>query len=199
MESSKTEQIIYKGIEVPAKTIKIGKNLTKLIPISTNRYILYGIPIPRDLDITEEIQTIAKRIINDSKKTTRNDKSLVIQYIRKPYRYYSRKGEPRGVIVAFLHNKKLKVGWSKRIEGDMISYGKIIQKEPLVFTKKDAVYIAVLRGLEDSILLLKSGTYMNKNKIIPKTIAEALPLFLTRVQNIFGQDPTNVSFKKGEK
>lgn len=193
-----TKQILYKGIEVPAKTIEIGKNLTKLIPVSTNRYILHGIPIPRNLHVAEETHITTKKIISDSKNTTDNNKILVLRYIRKitnnydRHHYYIRKGEPYGVVVAFLHDGKLKVGWSKRIEGNVLSLGKVVQKEPLVFTKKDAIYIAVLRGLKDSIIFRESGTYTNKNKIIPKAIVKALLPFLKRIQHVFGQEPNNV-------
>jgi hypothetical protein len=198
-----TECVLYKGIEVPAKTIEIGKNLTKLIPVSTNRYILHGIPIPRNLHVAEETHIVTRKIISDSKNTVDNNKILVLRYIRKTTRYirkttnnynryYTRKGEPYGAVVAFLHDGKLKVGWSKRIEGDVLSLGKVVQKEPLVFTKKDAIYIAVLRGLKDSIIFSESGTYTNKNKIIPKAIVRTLLPFLKRIQHVFGQEPNNV-------
>lgn len=199
MESSKTEQMIYKGIKTPAKYINIGNNRKKLIPVSTNRYVLHGIPIPKDLKITEEIQTIAKEIINESKNATDINKALLIKYIRKApdsifqNRYFARRGKPYGAVVAFLHNEKLRIGWSKRIEGEMFRYGRVGQKELLPFTKKDAIYIAVLRGIVDSIRMGSGGLYTSENRIIPRSITKALLPFIKSVQFTFNRPASNIS------
>ena len=201
--------VVYKGIKIPAKTIETGKGTIetgkgekKLIPISTHRYVLYGPPFPRNLDLTEELRATAKEIITNSKNTSDRDKSLLIRYIRKTAngyvsqnRYFARKGEPHGGVVAFLYNEKLRIGWSKRIEGiekGTLSHGKIKQKEPLVFTKIDAVYVAVLRGLVDKIVLRQSGTYTNKDKVIPRKIVKTLFPFIKRVQKAFDRAVSNV-------
>ena len=203
-----TEQVMYKGKMIPARAIKIGGNKTKLVPISTDRYILHGIPIPNNTKVTKEIQLVAERIISDSKNTTENNKALLLRYIRKgqdgyilqnreisddEVEYFIGRGEPYGVVVAFLDDEKLKIGWSKRLTGDMLDLGKIRQKEPLVFTKKDAIYIAVLRGLVDSITFRGSGAYTNTDDPIPKTIANILWSFIKRAQRYFKQDVDNVT------
>lgn len=190
--------VLYRGIEIPAKMITIGENKTKLIPVSTDRYVLHGVPIPRNLKITEEIRSIAKEIINNSKNTTNKNKVILVKYIRKAVngylsrnRHFARKGKPRGVVVAFLHNEKLKIGWSKRIEG-VEPDSDTKQKEPLVFAKKDAIYVAVLRGLMDSITLSGSGAYTSNNILIPKSIVKILPPFVERVQYSFNQAVNNI-------
>lgn len=197
METSR--QVLYKGITVPARVIETGKDAAKLVPISTNRYVLYGIPKPKNVELTKEIQAVAKEIINNSKNITRGDKQLLITYVRKVLSgpisknfYLAQKGSPYGAVVAFLYNEKLKIGWSKRIEGDELSSGKVVPKEPLVFTKKDAVSIAVLRGITDSITFHGSGAYTEKNRIIPKIIAKRLPSFIKRVQDAFRCSVDNV-------
>lgn len=203
-----TKQIMYKGKMVPARAIKIDKDRTKLIPISTDRYALYGIPTPNNTRVTKEIQVVAKRIITDSKNTTENGKAILLKYVRKgqdgyilqnreisddEVEYFIGRGEPYGVVVAFLDMEKLKIGWSKRLTGDMLDLGKTRQREPLVFTKKDAIYIAVLRGLVSSIAFRGSGAYTNTNDPIPKAIANILWPFIERAQRYFKQDADNVT------
>lgn len=202
------EQVMYKGQMVPARAIKIDKDRTKLIPISTDRYVLYGIPTPNNAEITKEIQTAAERIITESKNTTENSKALLLRYVRKgqdgyilqnrevsedEVEYFIGRGEPYGVVVAFLNEGKLKIGWSKRLTGDILDLGKIRQKEPLIFTKKDAIHIAVLRGLTDSITFRGSGVYTNIDDPIPKAIANILWSLIERAQNYFKQDADNVT------
>ena len=131
-QQTTARQVLYKGIMVPAKTMDIGKGKTKLVPISTNQHVLYGIPFPNNLKVTDEIITTARKIVDTSKNTSENTAQLLIRYIRKGrdgYRlgsraigkedieYFVTRGEPYGVVVAFLHNGKLKIGWSKRLEG----------------------------------------------------------------------------------
>lgn len=199
MKSSANEQIVYKGIKVPAKSIDVGNNKTKLIPISTNRYALHGTPMPKGIKVSEKTQAVAKTIIDESKNTTDCDKRLLITYIRRTlndaprHYYFGKRGDPYGVMVAFLYNNQVKIGWSKRIEGDVFEAGRMLQKEPLVFTKKDAVYVAVLRGLTDSIILNDSGMYTTAGKIIPKSITKSLVLFNEFAQRIFKKSVSNIT------
>ena len=203
-----TKQVMYEGKMVPARAIKIGKNKTKLVPISTNRYILYGIPTPKNTEVTKEIQLMAEKIINNSKNnTTENDKALLLKYVRKgqdgfilqnreissdEVEYFIGRGEPYGVIAAFLNYGELNIGWSKRLTGDVLNLGKIKQREPLIFTKRDAIYIAVLRGLVDSITFRGSGAYTKISDPIPKTITNILWPFIERAQRYFKQNANNV-------
>lgn len=201
---------MYKGVVVPAQTIKIGKGKTKLIPIKVDRYLLHGIPIPKSIEIAARMDGIvntAKSIINNSKNAIKSDETLLLRYMRKGkdgnilqsrvgpnsvIEHFIGKGQPYGVVAAFLHDKKLKIGWSKRLEGTCIRSGKREQREPLVFTKKDAVYIAVLRGLVDSITFRKTGVYTSANKVLPKSVVRLLPQFIERVQHYFKCNADNV-------
>lgn len=213
--------VVYKGIEVPAKVIDFGNNISKLIPISTNRYVLYGIPRPQNADVSAKTILIAKDIIRRSKETIGSEKVILAKYIRKAKtnnkvqefpggNYFKRpgqKGVPIGVLVAFVHDNKLLIGWSKYLEGKETIMSvlrkkhiheviKSRPKEPLIFTKKDAVLLAVERGLTDVITFHGSNTYTKKKKVIPKSIVKEFNHFIGRCEKYFEKDAFNVITKK---
>ena len=107
--------------------------------------------------------------------------------------YFATRGEPYGAVVAFMHEGVLKIGWSKRLEGFEEQQGKKKQKEPLSFTKKDAINIAVIRGLVDGIMIRGSGSvYTKSGEVIPKAVAKILVDFTKRSQHYFKSDAVNV-------
>lgn len=92
------------------------------------------------------------------------------------------KGKPIGVLVAFLKNRKILVGWS--------FYNK--NHEVIPFTKKDAVRIAILRALTDGILTTESSSgrpsaFTQSDTHVPKVIGKELPKFIDRARKYYGR------------
>ncbi len=92
------------------------------------------------------------------------------------------KGMPIGVLVAFLKDRKILIGWSV--------YNK--NHETAVFTKKDAIRIAILRALTDGILTTKSDSgrdilLTKSDTHIPKAIGKEFTKFLIRARKYYGR------------
>ncbi len=202
--------VLYKGKMVPAKFLAIGKGKTKLIPINQN--LLHDTPTPSNMRIPGETKKTAERIIKNSKNVEKSrviNDIILIEYIRKGQNgyilqnrdisdditeYFVGKGEPYGVVVSFIHEGKLKIGWSKRLGGETIDNGKTKQLEPLIFTKKNSINLAVIRGLIDSITFRGSSAYTSMNGVLPKSITKILQPFIERSQNYFKQKVANCSY-----
>lgn len=147
-------------------------------------YDVHGLPDPMNtaVDITDDIRAAAAEILSVNKK------NLMIQYVRRNNPKISKvvvdietgttynklmRGEPIGVMVAFVYKGELLVGWSKyNLKKD--DDGERIER--LVFTKKDAIETAVLRALTDNIYEASA----------PYKIAECLPAFFERAEKYFG-------------
>lgn len=206
-------KVKYKGMDVPAKMVRFNMRISKLIPISTDRYTLHGVPKPKGVDVADKTTIIAKNIIKTNKELSGIRKSIIARYIRKGMidgfvlnrkynekgnkRYSISKGAPIGLLVAFVHNNKVMVGWSKIMLGQTIKYGKIKQKEPLVFAKKDAMLLAVERGLVDTITFhkSKSNAYTKEGLPVPKVITNELDNFIKRCEKYFKKEIFNVSME----
>lgn len=206
-EQKTTKEVSYKGIMVPAKELEIGEGKVKLVPFKTDRYTLYGVPMPNKLELTNELKDIATGIVALNRTGVNKREPVLIRYIRKgrdgyvlgssaadkdTVEYFVTKGEPYGVVVAFLYEGNLKIGWSKRLEGKKLEYGKEVQREPLSFTKKDAINIAIIRGLVDSLTFRRSGIFTIGNDVIPKAIAKILPKFIKHAEKYFRCDAANI-------
>lgn len=209
-EKGMDNTVIYKGIEVPAKMVKFSNGPSKLMPISTNRYTLHGIPKPRNLDVTSKITQTAKEIIKADTKIAKAQKNILARYIRKGTmdglvlkrkhdkkgipEYFVSKGTPVGLIVGFIYYNKLRIGWSKRLNGKVEINGKFERREPLVFTKKDAMLLAVERGLSDTITFRNSIVRTKEGIIIPKVVVNNLIKFIKRCESYFRRTASNVKW-----
>jgi hypothetical protein len=207
MEKEPVMTVIYKGIQVPAKMVNFGTGVSKLMPINTNRYTLYGIPKPSNLNIDASITATANNIIRENRRigsSPANPKRTILARYARKGDNASIKGMPVGVVVAFIHDDKLLIGWSKRLEGqetiilpskkDSVVYAiKPKPKEPLIFTKKDAVLLAIERGLVDTITFRGSIAYTKGEKIIPKSIVNGLDQFIERCKRYFKRDAFNIT------
>lgn len=155
-------------------------------------YDIHGLPDPSGIDVTNEVRDKAANIINQGAP------GLLIQYIREAATSVTTisrsgsktrcsekilRGAPIGVMVAFVDNEELLVGHSKynqatvkNEDGETVLVkGKPEQVEKLVFTKRDAINTAVLRALTGNISVAGA----------PFKIAEALPVFMDRVERYF--------------
>ncbi len=160
-------------------------------------YDIHGLPDPMntDMDISDQIREKAEEIIT---ATAGEQKALMIQYVRRSAPVVSQitldvhkgkissktmRGVPIGVMVAFLDDDKLFVGWSKynlKKEKDedgkpVFVNGKAQLIEKLVFTKKDAIKTAILRALTDQLNV----------KTAPFKIADAMSAFVARTEKYF--------------
>ena len=207
MEKESITTVMYKGIEIPARMKEFGNGVSKLMPINTNRYTLYGIPKPNNLNIDAKIIATARNIIRENKKSGNSKRIILAKYTRKGNNAIL-KGYPTGIVVAFVHEDKLLVGWSKYLEGretiitsskkDKVDYTiKSKPKEPLIFTKKDATSLAIERGLVDTITFRGSIAYTKEERIIPKSIVKGLDQFIQRCMRYFKRDAFNVIIDKG--
>lgn len=204
-----TKKVLYKGVMVPARDLEIGEGKVKLVPAKTDRYTLYGVPMPNGVELTNELKELARKIVARSRYLTRVNKEtpVLIKYLRKGQdgyvlassvtdkdtrEYFVAKGEPYGVVVAFLYEGNLRIGWSKRLEGKKLEYGKEVQREPLSFTKKDAINISVTRGIVDSLTFRGSNILTTSDNVVPKAIAKILPAFIERAEKYFRCDAMNI-------
>jgi hypothetical protein len=90
------------------------------------------------------------------------------------------KGKPVGALVAFMKGRKILVGWS--------FYNK--NHEVATFTRKDAVRIAILRGLTDGLLTTKSDSgnpivLTTSNTHIPRIVGKEIPKFIDRARKYY--------------
>ncbi len=89
------------------------------------------------------------------------------------------KGTPIGALIAIKTDDGVKVGWSKRH----------VSKETLIFTKKNALYVAALRALTDGISI---GNMTSDNgKPLPREVSKQMPSFLNRVETYFKNQTVN--------
>lgn len=168
---------------------EVKERIAKEHPAPTP-YDIHGLPDPMNtaVDLTGDIRAAAAAIIKADKK------NLMIQYVRRNSPKVSKvvvdietgtsynklmRGEPIGVMVAFMFEAEVLVGWSKyNLKKD--DDGK--QIEQLVFTKRDAIETAVLRALTDNVY----------EEVVPYKIADHLPAFFERVENYFNMKPSNI-------
>jgi len=156
-------------------------------------YAIHGLPDPTGINLIEPMtRNIAANIIEAGAP------GLMIQYIRNATTTVTKitktgsktdssekilRGAPIGVMVAFMYNDNLLIGYSKynqatvkNKDGDAVLVkGKPEQIEKLVFTKRDAINTAVLRALTDTVNMAS----------VPFKIAVALPAFLVRTEKYF--------------
>lgn len=206
MERKPIMTVMYKGIEVPARMKDFGNGISKLMPINTNRYTLYGIPKPNNLNIDAKTIATARNIVRENKRSGNSKRIILAKYARKGNNAVL-KGYPVGVVVAFVHEDKLLIGWSKYLEGrettivspkknETVHTIKSKPKEPLIFTKKDAISLAIERGLVDTITFRGSTAYTKEEKIIPKSIINGLDRFIERCMRYFKRDAFNIITNK---
>ena len=114
--------------------------------------------------------------------------ALVLRYLReKPYlsrsgetvgnkQWLFRRGAPWGCLVAFMHENKVYIGWSKYHP----------KKEKSNYLKTLAREVAVYRGLTDSITFTgKTVAVNNTGKVLPSKVTKQLVSFITRVRKYF--------------
>lgn len=100
------------------------------------------------------------------------------------------KGNLLGALVAFKVGDELKIGWS--------AYNK--SHEILPFLRKDAVRVAVIRGLVDVLSIdIKTTSISEKWKTgsgikIPRKIAMSLPDFMDRARKYYAKSIDNVRY-----
>lgn len=93
------------------------------------------------------------------------------------------KGNPLGALVAFKFGDELRIGWS--------AYNK--NHEILPFGRKDAVRVAVIRGLVDSVVLKDAVKWLTESGIeIPEKIADELPDFAIRAWRYYSKEVSNM-------
>lgn len=202
MEKKSVMTVMYKGIQVPARMKHFGTDISKLMPINTNRYTLYGIPKPSNLNIDAKITVTARNIVRENKKLSNPKRVILAKYVRMSSNTVS-KGRPVGIVVAFIHENKLLIGWSKYLEGRQTTIvpskkNKVVYdvkskpKEPLIFTKKDAMLLAIERGLVDTVTFHGSIAYTKEERVIPRSIVNGLDQFIQRCMRYFKKDVSNV-------
>jgi hypothetical protein len=188
-----------KEVTIPAKVLVIG-NETKLVPLSTSKLVLYGLPMPKGLEVSEEVLNLADRIIQDAKDNNDPDgdrsKTILVRYVRggedgfalgcriledgsKEYDVF--KAPPLGALVAFKFEDRVYIGWSKHAGPD---------NEPLEFNKKHAIRVAVLRALLDEVVFLEGWekAITAEHEPIPDKIAIQLESFFNRASRYFKVD-----------
>lgn len=188
---------VSEGISNVALGAAVKARIAKEDPAPTP-YEIHGLPDPNGIEINDAIRDSAAAIINQGAP------GLMIQYIREAATNVTTmattgnktsisekmlRGSPIGVMVAFVDNEELLIGWSKHNKAvvkdkngaAVLVKGKPEQIEKLVFTKRDATNTAVLRALTDTVNMAD----------VPFKIAEALPAFLVRAEKYFKDIPAN--------
>lgn len=132
------------------------------------------------------------------------------------------KGAPWAALVAFKNdNDEVLVGWSKRHSGkaykidgktipakefnagafangrtsvELAKAIKLVDIEPLHFTKKDAILVALLRAMTDKIMFNNNKKTIRtaNGSFLPKCIERAIPGFIQRVESYFKTKAVNI-------
>jgi hypothetical protein len=145
--------------------------------------------------------------VRENKEPSNLKRVILAKYVRTGSNAIL-KGHPVGIVVAFIHEDKLLIGWSKYLEGQQttivpLKKNKVVYiikskpKEPLIFTKKDAMLLAIERGLIDTITFYGSIAYSKEEKIIPRSIVQGFDQFIERCKRYFKRDASNVIMDKG--
>lgn len=154
-------------------------------------------PAPLSVPVTEQARKDALELSYDTD-------NLIIRYLREDptvstsinadgkKTYSVGKGAPYAVLVAFKFDGKLFIGWSKRnakvIKEVPTDKGVPVETNP--FTRQDARYTAILRGLLDSVVVLGDKYARNGagNKPIPNVVVRELGSFTERARKYFKMD-----------
>lgn len=192
-------------------------------PNSKTKYEKYGHPKPNiagavDVDrvkkISENLADFIIKYIRDYKvEKVLNESGHVIgnKVVRQA---------PYAALVAFKDNDSLLIGWSKRHSGkayqtdikiipekmfnanslasDLTKSIKRVDVEPLPFTKKDAVSVAINRAYGDKIIFTGGKNTVirtSSGNFVPKCIERALPSFIRRAETYFKTTAKNVETK----
>ena len=205
-ESEKTAKAVW-AAKVKTAIAKI--NAGKLEDMSGSN------PMGLEPDVLfDDLRNDAGAIIEANEKS----KLLVSQFVRpgerklsktitdvaagKVYKKFERNA-PIGVLVAFVNNDELLIGWSKYNEAKKLvidSKGKKVlkNKESLPFSKKTAVLTGIMRGLVDKIHPNGESCFVtDKGNHIPKAVAKNMKSFVERAEKYFGQQAVNVSRFQG--
>ena len=177
---------IKTAIAEEVKKKPVDNSLTDPMGIDGDKVLSYA-----SIDVVREE---AAKIIKAGKSET----ILVSQFVRPGKRKLSkvitdtengkvykkfRLSPPIGALVAFVHDHKLLVGWSKYNTG----------KEILPFSKKVAVETAVMRALIDKIHPHGANDYITaEDKYIPKAVSKEMSEFIKRIQRYFKREANNV-------
>jgi hypothetical protein len=161
-------------------------------------------PEPENLDIDDFTRAIADKICA-SNSGAKNNKTLLVQFARgkekiagvdiclKTQEIKPRidRGKILGALVSFKHDDKVFVGWSM--------YNK--NHEVLPFSRKEAVRVAVLRGMSDGLKVntvatsLKNKWFTESGVQIPEQISKDMAKFLERTRNYFSlKDIENITY-----
>jgi hypothetical protein len=204
------------------QTIVDGNGQTRIVTVRPTKYELYGFPEP-DIELTEEMRDTAEAMTAKGER----DKLMVIYLRNDPevqsHFFYEEvdgtmiekkqikavRGKPEAAVVAFKRNGLLYVGWSKRNptlieETTSTDDGEEVTRTPLEklhFTKTDALKVAIMRALADTITFSRSkgSAVTSQGKFLPRRIEKILPKFVNRARSYFKTDLANVFETNGSK
>jgi hypothetical protein len=183
--------------------------------------------MPDHVEITEKILDTADAALN-------NDAAL-ITYLRGPYKVERVavqtpdapatsklvicSGEPKAVLIAFVANEKLLIGWAKRNEDVVLvkdaAYEQLVKdfnhksefffsvvekfiknaalkEKETSFSKEIGKYIAFLRAGSDLITFKGKRGYSSTCGLLPDVISRSLPRFIARAERVSGLKAANV-------
>lgn len=153
----------------------------------------------------------------------RNADGAIIEDVPLIKRRVICKGEPYGCLIAFAHPEALRIGWSKRIETrqliqgrdlrslyleslkstfeefvqnlvSFLSYNKTKDIE-IPFSKYGGKVAAIIRGLNDTLVLTGNVAHSACSGPIPTDVAKHLGWFVRYAERAYGSRAANVSYK----
>jgi len=138
--------------------------------------------------ITRYIRT--RPTVGLGKIPARNVDGAVIADADPSYRRVICSGTPLACMIAFKHEDKLLVGWSKRID----------LEDETAFSKKDGRTAAVIRALKDTIEFTPKGNFVTSaaSGPIPHDVARNLRWFVGQAEQAYGEKAANVSHPNQE-
>lgn len=165
-------------------------------------------PENNGLAIDDFTRAIADKICA-SDSGTKENKTLLVQFARgrekvagvniclktREIKPKIERGKILGALVAFKHADKIFVGWSM--------YNK--NHEVLPFSRKEAVRVAVLRGMSDGLKVntvatsFKNKWFTTSGVQIPEQISNNFATFLERARKYFSTKPDNIKYIYHEK
>ena len=152
-------------------------------------------PENENIKIDDFIRATADKICSAHFSPENGSKALISQFVRCKSKLKNikvciktgsviekfEKGCILGALVAFKVGNELKLGWSV--------YNR--NHEALPFTKKNAIRVAVIRGLVDNVILKDEMCTTGSEIAIPKEISDVLGNFAIRARKYYAKNVSN--------
>lgn len=209
-------------------TKKFKEDLNNIVVSTLHRTVKDG-----ELELVNSIlkneKLIMTRYLRGERRATlaeapsRDDHGFVLPDAPPVHYWMVSPGVPLGVMVAFIHEKELYIGWAKRnqkvqiVKNDAFNkielasikgvQGKELKNlldeivmaievediEDIPFSKRLGKSLAVLRALDEKIYIGEGRAMSSMSGPLPDTVAQNIRWFVDRAEKVFNKKAVNIS------